>query len=893
MSIFLKMVRKGLKRRKKEMRYVSVVTFIAVLFMSSITMFQNIMDRYLMETNYQNYGDWVLSAVKDYQDPGVLFSEISHPYLAASGVCRTGEMLLDKKNEKSGVSLGTVDNSVREFGNISLYEGRFPEAEDEIAMDLSSLSVLGYSYDLGQSIRVAVQKEEGIFEKEFRLVGTVKSFAENWKHLGGYYLPNGIVTEEGMKTVCEPLYATYFYQLDRKYEDLNMEEFTTAFMKPGFMRMYNSYVYENRIWGSREMFQAVEFILIFIGALAVGYLMMSYVSQRRKWYYQLRCTGADQAQIRMMILTETVSGTFPCALAAMILPYLAGALICYGVSVNLKIPYFFVFHPEEFFRQLGAALGVILFSILCAWLGSRDQRLERNTEEVTKRQVKRLRRDSKKKRNVAKIFLRRQRKLHPYQNAASIVFSFAVCFLLILCLNRIYQTGAEYQQQKIWFPYDFEAHDCITIEQIRGDRDLKDGYGGATGDFYDMYHGIDEVTVGEIASLIGIEKTKRQVWDQTHILQWENKKDSPIEQALKKGYENDTLSIVAPVMFQYYEDSERILEELKKGYPEECKQLDENAFREGKEIILMLQDFDISFTGDNGKLSETTIHCGDEVEIVGAERSMSVPLKLIDHLELPGLPEETVDHVDLPGYTPVKVGAVIRNPSIAWISKRGLHDVPYGIFGSEKLAERVAQADGQEIKSNRISVDLNKNQSFESTQKRLASIFEENGIGYWSNMEEIQEARNAYIRKSCIYGILFTVILFIFLLLQVHFHQIQNQHREREYRLLKQLGMEHTFFRLMTVKEGMMQAVWMLLAVPCSYGIMAYMHYLTAKKDCLEGVQIWSEPLGDFTGDPYWITLDRMRAYTNLGNTMVFVILLILGVVGIGYFSARKKEESV
>ena len=39
----IKMVLKGMKRRRKEIRYVSIVTFVAVFFMAGIMLFQNMM----------------------------------------------------------------------------------------------------------------------------------------------------------------------------------------------------------------------------------------------------------------------------------------------------------------------------------------------------------------------------------------------------------------------------------------------------------------------------------------------------------------------------------------------------------------------------------------------------------------------------------------------------------------------------------------------------------------------------------------------------------------------------------------------------------------------------------------------------------------------------------
>ena len=57
MGLFFKMVMRSVKRRRREMRFVSAAVFIAVLFLSGISVFQNVMNRYVTEKNYLNYGD--------------------------------------------------------------------------------------------------------------------------------------------------------------------------------------------------------------------------------------------------------------------------------------------------------------------------------------------------------------------------------------------------------------------------------------------------------------------------------------------------------------------------------------------------------------------------------------------------------------------------------------------------------------------------------------------------------------------------------------------------------------------------------------------------------------------------------------------------------------------
>lgn len=878
MHLFLKLTVTGLKRRKREMRYISAAAFIAVLFMSSVTLFQTIMDRYLMETNYQNYGDWVLSAVKDYTDSKRLFSEIRHPYLTSSGLCLTGADLLNEKNEPAGVYIGFIDEGLKKLGNISLYEGRFPESEQEIAMDLSSLSRLGLSYEPGQTVRVAVQKGDKIFEKEFLLTGTLKSFAANWKHSGSCPLPNCIVTEESLKQICKPSFATYFYQLDRMYENLDMEEFASAFFLPSHIRTYNSYVYENRVWGSREMFHAVKFLLTMIGALSIGYLMMSYVSWRRKWYYRLRCMGADKWKIRMIIFAEAAYGTFPYTLLGMALPYAIGAFVCALLSKTLNIPWFFQFQPEDFFMQLFVSFGIILFVVFCAWLKSGDKSLTKNSKELTKRQIARLRRDAKKERNTAAIFLKRLKKLHPFQQIAFFLFSFIVCLILSMCINKITQASIEFSQTKESF-HDFSASADTELSTVTPMFGTEGTYGGPDTSSV-MYEGISPETEKEIESLIGIAKTDWRTLDKTHILHWEAKRDSPVEQAVKESWENH-ICAHASTQFTYYKDDKKLLKRLKKDF--DLKTLDEDAFLNGEEIILMLSDYEqLFFDKESVKITETTLHPGDLAEIVSAESQLYVPV-------------EMEDYPNLSGRILVKIGAVIYEPPYKWREESGFLS-HYRILASERLAKRVADADGKPFFHNDVNIDLNSSASFEATEKRLASIFKENGFLYYSSSEELSEARNAFLRNLSIYGVLLGTILFIFLLLQIHFHQMQNGRRQKEYRILKQLGMEWSFWGRMTIKESLLQSFGLLFSIPLSYAVMAGSFYLDLKKQQnTSGLNQWSDSLLDFTTNPAQLAADQLRSSVRPCYLICFMLLLIAALTSIAYLSAKKlqKEESV
>ena len=67
---------KGISRRWKDYRLVMIVTFIAAVFMSGMLLLQNIMNAYIMEQNYQYYGDWIVAARDE---------PLEHPYLSEHG----------------------------------------------------------------------------------------------------------------------------------------------------------------------------------------------------------------------------------------------------------------------------------------------------------------------------------------------------------------------------------------------------------------------------------------------------------------------------------------------------------------------------------------------------------------------------------------------------------------------------------------------------------------------------------------------------------------------------------------------------------------------------------------------------------------------------------------
>ena len=897
--MFFQMVMKSMKRRKRELRYVSAATFIAVLFLTSVSVFQNTMDQYVTVTNYENYGEWILSSVEDPDSQEVTFRDLEHPYFSKTGICRTGPGILDADGEDSNLSIGTLDEALTDIGNISMYEGRMPEKDSEIAMDLPSLAALGYSYEVGQTVTVTTViypdtetpeaagsgpagdggEEETLAEavsagdaaaeeasaedvpaedaelqgeritKDFVLTGTIKSFASNWAHDERYPLPNCIVTEGALETMGGADYTTHFYQLDRRYEDINTEVFAGSFVDEKSACTYNSYVYRSRVWGSEEMFTAVRVVLLVITALAVGYLLLSYGAGRRKWYYQYRTVGAEKSQIRTMILLEGVYGVFPWALLAQIIPHPAAAGICLAVSKLRGLPFFYEFHAGEAFLQAGVIFGILLLTIVCMWLRSSDRVLVRNTQEVTENQRKRLRRCGKG--SPLKSFYKRQRKLYPLRQAVRTLFAI---YSSVKRYQLVRDSSSDFSAAKR-VDYSYEGLAYVNGEPVKsqGEKTVTD-----------MYDGISEEGSAKLQRLIGISRLDS---DELHRLMWDGREDSEIvrDQNGPAGIGADELM----EYFRFYENYEDAAEKL--NFQAEGKAFDAEAFDRGEQIILttgryeiMWENGDILSGGERRFVRETGITEGQQLTIEGRESD---------------------------GKISVTVGAVVEEPEEGSTELQDVFSyIPYGVIGSHALAERLAEADGRsgDLAANTVRVWLNSQASFEATEKSMAELFTDEGMDYYSSREDIVREWNNMINNLSIYGVFGCVILAVYLVLELNFNKSQSFSIRREYRLLRRMGLERRSFSRMTLVYKAKQAVWLLFAVPAAYGIMFAGSYYEALKEVEWSMSqghmssVWSTFLQEYTPEPGWMAAEYVLRDSYWGCTLAAVLLtafiLILGV---------------
>lgn len=893
--MFTKMVLLSIKRRKKEIGFVSAVTFIAVLFLAGVTLFQNVMNRYVIENNYKNYGEWIFAS---------LDKELSHPYFAATGCCTTGTEVVNEKGESIGESIGYLGDGFLDLANLTFYEGRLPEKDDEIVMNLTTLAKMGYSLDLGQTIHIKTQKvteimegeevryETETFEKDFTLVGTVRDFSASWRYVDGHPLPSCVVTADAVSKMGGSLYTTHFYQLDRVYEDVDKEELKNGFLEPGVV-VFNEYVYNKVVWGSQEMFADMQKLIRLIAVLMLSYLMMSYVSKRRSWYYKLRCTGAGKSQIWAMIFIEGLYGTLPWAILGFIVPYAGGAIACSYVSKTLGIPSIFVADGAQIMEQVLAVAGIIGLVLFIACLGTSDKRLSNNASEVTAIQLWRMKFAARGRKNRAKHFLKRQNMRNPLQRLAMAICAFVVSSVLICC-TWVVMEEYEFYELVCGNRSDFEAYKSDVLEQGKTYQVIETDIFGkqkvvdmefSSGHTFNKYDdGMNARLEAELNAIEGIVRREEDVQDSLSQLDWETKRESDTylyayKNELKVPFITDEerwRKVEDDMHFSVHMDT---YEDLKRQYPLifERADIDEDAFISGNQIIVICPEVEYSYVNENEEfirglmIKDTTLEDGMQVRWQNEYMGIDIPVTIC---KADIAREELADMNFLVG--------------------------KYMIFASTGLAERVVAEFGTEVEYNHLNFDFEPNTSFGSTTKRLAAALVEHGFQYDIEWEVKEMARDEFLNSLCVYGTMFCMIFITYLVLQMNVQQMKHHNRSAQYLQMKRLGMSNVFFIWLNIKQALKECVWILPGVVTGYAL----GIIAANPDIFEPFEsghnmVESSITGEYTEDIYLILAEYMiDGFTaeNLKIICGITLALILLIIIITTATAAKaigKEEKV
>ena len=366
-------------------------------------------------------------------------------------------------------------------------------------------------------------------------------------------------------------------------------------------------------------------------------------------------------------------------------------------------------------------------------------------------------------------------------------------------------------------------------------------------DLPDMYYGIGSDTEVRLDEMSSVRRLELLIRDGRHKLEWQGKEDSPVIRALEKQY-----NFIGPgdERICFYEDFDKMRDLT--GLEVTDEELDEAAFNRGDQVVVYTSwvpkaDPDGGDTGEY--ICETELHASQKAEIVSWDDAFHVP---------------------------VTVGGVVAPDE--WIENQ--YSEPYTVFGSMELAEKMAREEGKKLAYNAVQIELDWNTSFDAAEKKLASLFTGEGMDYSSNTEYMRRVADSLVNSLSIYGVTGVAILLVYLVLQMNFYKNQGFYLQREYRLLKRMGMERKQFLKLTLADSAKRSLWTLPGIPVFLALTFAGEYLRiAGQDAPSAGSMtlhYSSVLKDYTADPFWSAMETMKQLAPWSCLMSAAAVLLL-----------------
>ncbi|MGN1421684.1 MAG: ABC transporter permease [Eubacterium sp.] len=317
----------NLKQRRKQYTIMIIGIILAMVFSSSALFFMKSANDTHKEQLANDYGyqDFIVSIDGYEQDDYKMLTKdsVADQYGLAHIL---GFVEIDKKTGK-GYSIGWLDDNAEKISNQKLIEGVMPKKDNEVAIEESTLAIIGYkNAKLGDAIKLDIAVQNGndyaeTIEKEYKLVGILKDKYYNLSYdersneyskiipsifvvknsavdLGGkenycaYSISNKEFVKEYKKTLKDSRYTADYEAAYKHFEDLGLT-FTANQMNFGGIDYFNfSAISDN---GGYIFILVLVFIVA--SCVIISNAFNTNLKDRKKQIGMLRAIGTTKRQI--------------------------------------------------------------------------------------------------------------------------------------------------------------------------------------------------------------------------------------------------------------------------------------------------------------------------------------------------------------------------------------------------------------------------------------------------------------------------------------------------------------------------------------------------------------------------------------------------------------------
>ncbi len=883
MFYFHKDIIKGMCRRFKEVRLLATVTLISVMFITASLMFQVNSETYLFEVNRVRYGDWVIAeAIDDTDKYKQVFK--GHSYFEKWGTAVCGLELTNDSGNSAIADMGYIDDNLVEIGHIKLKEGRLPENIGEVAAPSDVLVSLGYSLELGQKITLNIRGADIMqVAKEYELVGVLDNSMSNWCVSGS--MPSVLVTKEEADTLNYKEKVRYFYELKEEYRDIDTGEFYDNLVgdrgvsEDGMWSVsYNDYLYSTSFWGEPRLYTWVECMLLLSGMAALSFCMITYIQSRKKNYYCLRVIGMSKLQTKLVILMENVTVCLPAGLIAMFGTLLIGLGISAVLTAINGIESFYVVPVDTFLKILLSWLLIIIVSVVIAIMLTGQKQLYGNTKSVSIGGLKRRFLNKLKSGRVYSSIYKREQKVYSIRYGISVAISLVIASLLLYSGSKMWEAWREYNII-IGRLSDFECRNVSGSGPVSEGTyvwymDAGDGpkvgldsdysYGGIR-----CTEGFNESFYEKFEDIKGIKNYYVSTFDNSHLFEWDNMmEDSYIKNHLNEyngytGWKDKDDNLVMDYYYWYeviegntlhFGYNSWFVSDVKEKYEYYNKKCNSDTmtyegFESGEQVFVILNR-------ESDYLNE-----GSTFRILAGDEAITVQIGAV-------VPMEKLKDGDYYGNSVDESGR-----------RMGIN-----IIGSKALAEKIAKAEGGQVKNNLIDINLSAFARYGITVKQCAKLLSDEGIACHDWSEGKRGHFDKMFTEVTMYGVFSIILVMFYVILKSNMVQsgiVTSGNRIKRFRML---GMSKAQVSRMYILQGVNESKLLVVTLPFIYLFHLYLMY-----DELKGNHLRMHPERFYVEElnEYVIHLEDIMRYTIEDHVNLFISIALIVLIMIINVVAR------
>ena len=891
MFLFFKDTIRGMGRRRKEIRLLVAVEFAVIAFISAALLFQENSERFNFENGRNYYGDWVIAEVITNEQIGPQLT--NHSYFDSCGTVKSGIKISGKNGKQIGSAVGTMDDTFLEIGKITLREGRFPEKDDEIAMEASLLMELGLPLDTGQEITLEIVHDDGSSEsRSFLLVGVMKKSAGLW--CIGSVMPMAVITEEAIKQIDFTPVSIYCYRLSKTYKDVdtfelyeNLAEKYTDLQSDGWNLAYNEYLYATSFWGTPEFYNFLKKLVLIMGIAALSFLLAAYIQKRKRYYYNLRVIGITRLKVKQTILWESLCFGVLGGSLALAAAILSGAAISFFLSVTKGIAYFYEVSAEFLFDVFFSWVSVFVGSTLIAMVSTGRKRLYENTHIVSVKPLfkKRLNR-LKPKRRYSGIFIREHRVFwvrNLFGGLVCIVFS----GLIMLCGAKIWEGWynfntvckfrwdivgtkiAEEPAEKAEYVWEHEILGVTGTQSCEyGKKQLTNGYSQS---FFELFDQIN-----------GIKSCQFSTYDDAHLFEWKNMETDPyvqifldsergnvsvvrdgavIEDAYTMRDVIDKNSLAFGYEGWYVSNTKETFDRYNEKYGNGS--MDYEAFVNGEQVFVIIHDVG------------SYINEGSVFSILAGEEKVEVTAGCVILSNQIGF--------DFARFVPV------------YSEGEGMYSPVFFIIGSENLGRKIAACEGREYGYNRAALNLDLFANYNTTVKQCMQLFSGENADITSWYEQKQMFFSEFLTKSILYGSFIVMLFAFFIMIRCNLIQAGFTFQGSRMKRLRLLGMSKKEIRRMYLLQGLYESMWIWLAILPTYAIRIKEIYENYRENERQGIKmsLYVEKLQIYVSDMWNVIRYSIDVYVNIWVCIGILVIIAAVIVVTRYVVVKCSLHSI